>query len=123
MKGRNATDQAGCVKRGRGKICQGRLDPPPNINHHTRQAGLRSDITSMALGFRSWRIPLLLLAIIGAIFLGTLFWSGAQVQIGRDVSLSQCPISGLPSSAAHIDYVYGGFGPVKLYEFDATESD
>ena len=43
--------------------------------------------------------------------------------VGRDVTLAQCPISGLPASATHIDYALGALGPGMEYEFDTSEAD
>jgi hypothetical protein len=41
----------------------------------------------------------------------------------HDIDLRDCPIGGLPRSATHISCYYGGFGPVRLYDFGTTEAD
>ena len=71
---------------------------------------------------KSWRLGRWL--GLGAVLVLPIWcWRSLQVQIGRDLPLSRCPIAGLPKSATHISYAFGGMGPVTLYEFDTNEAD
>jgi hypothetical protein len=62
-----------------------------------------------------------------ALLLPVFWWMATQREfhrtVGRDVTLENCPIWGLPSSATHISYALGALGPGMEYEFNTTEAD
>jgi hypothetical protein len=67
------------------------------------------------------------ISIALACLLPLCWWMATRTEfhrtVGRDITLAQCPISGLPASATHIDYALGALGPGMEYEFDTSEAD